>query len=163
MVIDNKAIRKAEKALGIKFYPWQRAYLKREEYDGKYLTERKTGKSIAYIVRILLECDGKVTREMLCNMADYPSVKYTARYRTYFTNWAMEINAMLEAAGVYRYAEKMTRKEDRKNGRVYRRMRLLWTIKNSSWWRWNGRRADKRSCDDGVQLRSCTNAPKSAL
>lgn len=99
-MITEKVLNKVNKALKIKLYPWQRAYIKREPYDESELFKRRNGITTAYILRYLLE-GGSTTKSALTNYADYPSSTTTKMYANWFINQTIDIDRKLKAAGVY--------------------------------------------------------------
>lgn len=112
MTIDDRLLDRTEKAIGFKLYPWQREYIKRKDYDEYFLTARRSGKTTAYMLRILLESCGDVDYKLLHNMAGGT----TRVYANWFSNLAMYFNEQLKAAGVYKYIKRKTKKWTRIKG-----------------------------------------------
>lgn len=108
MIITDKTIKRIEKAIKIKLYPWQKEYIKGSRPLGEeILCQRANGKTLAYIIRTLLNHGGNVTVAQLKNYADEPN---NGNYARYFAYWAYEINEQLKAAGVYEYIAKQADK-----------------------------------------------------
>lgn len=107
MEITDKLLNRVDKALKIKLYPWQRDYIKGQELSVNIMSQRGNGKSLAYIIRMLLMFNGNLTMDELNRYADEP---YTMEYRSLFVKEATKINEALKNAGVYRYAERQAKR-----------------------------------------------------
>ena len=95
MKITNETIPLIEKALGFELYEWQRAYLLDEIYVKP--TERATGRTTAYIVKLLL-----TNREPINIKFDAMKYKdyHTVHYTGFFRNFMREIDEKLTVVGL---------------------------------------------------------------
>ncbi len=124
--MNRKTLKKVEKALGIKLYDWQRDYIM---LDSDFIPDgRRNGKTLAFILRILLNFEVKLPQSSL-TMKEYPRFEYLTfpcdeeRSRDYRFRWyrqkVLEIDAMLKSAGIETILE-TTRQEKIFDKNVFR-------------------------------------------
>lgn len=105
--MNRKTLKKVEKALGIRLYDWQKDYIMLESDfvpDG-----RGNGKTLAFILRILLNFEVKLSQNSL-TMREYPGFEYLMfpcdeeRSKNYQFGWyrqkVLETDALLKSAGI---------------------------------------------------------------
>ncbi len=86
-----------EKALDIKLYDWQRTYILGREWQVPK-SERHTGRTLAYTIKLLAFHDKPIRKKVLHNYADTPG--RGMRYCQWYRRYALEINEKLTAAGI---------------------------------------------------------------
>jgi hypothetical protein len=97
--ITPELLDRVDEALKIKLYPWQRAYLMGEYYDPDNEFKRRNGRTLAYILKLLLmPRDENITRDTIKYYSD--QFKRRNQYYKWFSRWALEINDKLTAAGI---------------------------------------------------------------
>lgn len=95
MKITNETIPLIEKALGFTLYNWQRAYLLGEPHT--IPTERATGRTTAYIVKLLLTNREPINIKFeAMKYKDHQGVLYTH----FFRNFMREIDEKLTTVGL---------------------------------------------------------------
>lgn len=95
--ISPYLLEQVEKALDIRLYGWQKAYILDKYYDTAAAARRQSGKTLAYIIKILLTpMPFAISKKQLEHYSDGSG----KRYNVYFKKWALEINEKLTAAGI---------------------------------------------------------------
>lgn len=95
--ISPYLLEQAEKALDIRLYDWQKAYILDKYYDTAAAARRASGKTLAYIIkRLLTPMPFAISKKELEHYSDGSG----KRYNVYFKKWALEINEKLTAAGI---------------------------------------------------------------
>lgn len=95
--ISPYLLEQVEKALNIKLYDWQKAYILDKYYDPAAAARRASGKTLAYIIkRLLTPMPFAISKKELEHYSDGSG----KRYNVYFKKWALEINEKLTAAGI---------------------------------------------------------------
>lgn len=95
--ISPYLLEQVEKALDIKLYDWQKAYILDKYYDKAAAAGRASGKTLAYIIkRLLTPIPFAISKREL----EYYSDGTGKRYNVYFREWALEINDKLTATGI---------------------------------------------------------------
>lgn len=95
--ISPYLLEQVEKALDIRLYDWQKAYILDKYYDTAAAARRASGKTLAYIIKKLLTpMPLAISKKELEHYSDGSG----KRYNVYFKKWALEINEKLTAAGI---------------------------------------------------------------
>lgn len=95
--ISPYLLEQVEKALDIRLYDWQKAYILDKYYDTAAAARRASGKTLAYIIKKLLTpMPFAISKKELEHYSDGSG----KRYNVYFKKWALEINEKLTAAGI---------------------------------------------------------------
>lgn len=95
--ISPYLLEQVEKALDIRLYDWQKAYILDKYYDTAAAARRASGKTLAYIIKKLLTpMPFAIGKKELEHYSDGSG----KRYNVYFKKWALEINEKLTAAGI---------------------------------------------------------------
>lgn len=84
-----------EKALDIKLYDWQRAYILGRKW---MQSSRHSGRTLAYTIKLLVFYNKPIRKKALYHYAD--SLGRGMKYCQWYRRYALEINEKLTAAGI---------------------------------------------------------------
>lgn len=95
--ISPYLLERVEKALDIKLYDWQKAYILDKYYDTTAAARRASEKTLAHIIkRLLTPMPFAISKSELEHYSDGSG----KRYNVYYKEWTLEINEKLTAAGI---------------------------------------------------------------